>query len=140
MRILDQLKPKSSRNHNFVELKISGTSAATKSRFFIPGTQRGVEALTPSKFIFTNLCLWFQVETFEQSMLHLIVCFCLRGSKECHSTHVVWEPHLFHRSTDLCLCTITCPVHSTSLALLSTKSIAASPVDHITPSSVCCWE
>lgn len=75
MRILDDLKPKSSRNHNFMKLKISGTSAAAKSRFFICGTLRGVEALTPSKFIFINLCLWFQVKTFEQSMLHLMFLF-----------------------------------------------------------------
>lgn len=56
-----------------------------------------------------------------------ISCFCLRGSKEYYSTHVVWEPRLFHRSTDLCLCTITPPVHSTSLALLSTKFHSSQP-------------
>jgi hypothetical protein len=38
MRILDQLKPKSSRSHNFMELRISGISAAAKTQFFIHGT------------------------------------------------------------------------------------------------------
>lgn len=68
MRILDQLKPKSSRNQNFMELKISGICAAAKFHFFIHGTLRGVEALTSAKFVFTNLCLWFQAKTFKQSM------------------------------------------------------------------------
>lgn len=51
-----------------------------------------------------------------------LTIFVKRMAKECHSIHMVWEPHLSTASTDLCICTtLSYPAHSISLALLSTK-------------------
>lgn len=86
--------------------------------------------MTPSKFIlFTKLYLWFQVK-FLLNRACCISSFLSVKEWLKNATVSTWSgnPIFSTASTNLCICTtLTCPLHSTSLALLSTKFYSSQP-------------
>lgn len=142
IRLLEPIKRQVLKKTNFLDLRDSGTSFPTgNTQFFAHGTLGKVGALALFQVYITNLYLWFQVRKKKMFWTEHVVSryfYLLKidwrmpqylhdlGTPSFHSKH--WSLHLYY---------FNLPQHTVLLwPCFLQSSIAASLVDHITPSAV----